>query len=259
MNIVQLSDFHFGNDKSVFNYNTLSESLSKWLEKNCEDPVLIISGDITFKGYKSGYKQAIFFLEHLINNKVVDRKKIIMCPGNHDIDEDKSFTNFDIFSNEIRKDNLCTFSEHSCRELLIDGVLFRLFNSSYNLNHKYGLINLEEVPIINTEHTGLKIAVTHHHLLNIFEDDTSAIRNGYSFLNHLEEEGFSYILHGHQHAPMNYYLGKNTIKVHSVRSGNYNQKGYLNSINIYRLDEEKNSALIFEQGQNCINFKEMEL
>lgn len=108
---------------------------------------------------------------------------------------------------------------------------------------------------------GKKIAVTHHHLLGLFKQDTSAIRNSYKLLTYLEKEDFDYLFHGHQHASQNYYIGKKPIQAISARSGNFPQNGYFNAINRYMFNadcsEMNSSVLLFEQNGDEIMIQEV--
>ncbi|WP_417228255.1 metallophosphoesterase family protein [Amphritea sp.] len=260
MDIVQFTDFHFGSEDAVFSNQSLVGTLAGWLKRNCSNPVMVISGDITFQGRKEGYAKAQVFFDSLIKQEAVNRSHILVCPGNHDI-VDGSFNDFNSFAYHLRRDSKCSFGTNHHATILLEGVLFKLFNSSYHMDHTYGLIDESSFEEELRCHEGVKLAVTHHHLLNMFKKDTSAIRNSYDFLTYLDSEGFSYVFHGHQHAEQSYYLGKKPMRVISARSGNFRQKGYLNSINIYRLDkmELKGISLIFESSSNGIKCIEIEL
>ena len=260
MDIVQFSDFHFGNENAVFDWREFANALSSYLTKKVNNPIFIISGDITFKGRKNGYKEAEKFFKILLASKITTPPRVIVCPGNHDI-VDNSFQDFDRFSYALRRNNDCSFTEQSYQEIIIDNCLFKLFNSSYHLDHKYGLIDTNSFNKKRSKHNGLRIAITHHHLLNMVESDTSTIRNAYDFAKHLESESFTYVFHGHQHAAQNYFFGESSIKVVSARSGNYAERGVLNSVNIYHIDDKDLTgvALIPENSTSGITFKEIEL
>ena len=260
VNIVQFSDFHFGNNDSTFNWKSFAMSLGFYLKKKVENPLLIISGDITFKGYSKGYVEAIKFFECLIDNGVTERSRILMCPGNHDI-VNKSFREFDAFSYKLRRDSKFLFQERSHQEFLIDGCLFKFFNSSYHMDHSYGLIEKSAMTTEHKNHDGLKIAVMHHHLLNMFKDDTSAVRNAYDLYKYLDIEGFNYLLHGHQHSEQSYCMGRSHMKVISARSGNYHQKGFLNSVNLYQINDVifEGMVLVPEKSTSEIKIREMAL
>ncbi|MEH6357457.1 MAG: metallophosphoesterase [Pseudomonadales bacterium] len=260
MNIVHLTDLHFGNPDAVFDWRELATSLSEYLKNKVDNPVLIVSGDVTYKGAAKGYEEARKFFKLLLQNGVTSRNRILMCPGNHDI-VGKSFNEFDSFTYSLRRDNNCFFSDNHINTALIDGCLFKLLNSSYHLDHEYGLIDQKSLAKDKPDHKGLKIAITHHHLLNMFENDTSAIRNSYNLAEYLSSEGFKYVLHGHQHAEQNYYLGENALRVISARSGNFGQKGFFNSVNIYRINKEEftGEVLLLENSSSGIKFREMAL
>ena len=258
MDIVQFTDFHFGNEKSTHDYLEYSRGLILELNKRVSNPVFIISGDVTFRGEKEGYKQAKSFFKAMIDEKIVDISRILLCPGNHDI-INNSFKDFDRFSFEIRQDNLCTFEEKNSREIVLDEVFFEIFNSSFHFDHKYGLIDDKCLQVKHEEKNKLKIAIMHHNILNMHKNDTSTIRNAYDLTNYLDLNKFNYVLHGHQHAKQDYYLGSSSIRVISGRSGNYNQTGYLNSVNIYRVDQHNFEEITLVPEQSGLKVKFMEI
>ncbi len=259
MDIVQFTDFHFGNDEAVFHWRDLAQSLSEYIDRECQRPVIIVSGDVTYRGCRRGYEQAQQFFECMLQQGVTERERIIMCPGNHDI-VDGSFESFDRFAYGVRRNNLCSFRRDHYRDIIIDNFLFKVFNSSYHLDHRYGLIDNGALGVSHGAFE-FKIAVTHHHLLNMFRDDISAIRNSYDFVKYLDAEGFDFVFHGHQHAQQSYYLGSSSMRVISARSGNFRQTGFLNSVNRYRITDGVLSGfcVIPEKTASGIEFIEIEL
>ena len=95
-------------------------------------------------------------------------------------------------------------------------------NTAYHLNKKYGKIDLSALDKLllsyadKISNINLKIAFFHHHILNILDDDSSAIKNSYNLMHLLSEHKFNAIFHGHQHAKQLFDI--NGIKVNSVSS-----------------------------------------
>ena len=191
----------------------------------------------------------------MIADGKLNRSNIIACPGNHDIVDNK-FSDYDGFIYGLRRDHEMDFTEHSFRVINIEDITFLLLNSSYHLDHKYGLIDTDVFNIDMTEGKNTKkILVLHHHILNQFRDDTSAIRNAYDLVQFIEKNPFDMILHGHQHSEQLYHLGKCKVPVISARSGNFNQRGYLNAFNHYNFSNETLSidSFAFENNNHEIN------
>ncbi len=260
MRIIHFSDFHFGNSNSVFNIYELASAIIELLSKNPQETILVISGDVTLRGNKSGYNEAEIFFNKIISAISIHRKNIILCPGNHDIIDGK-FVEFDRFSYALTGDDKFTFESSDSVSYVAGNILFKVFNSSYHLDHTYGLINHRSLvnEVIDESGVSTKIAITHHHLLGMFKKDTSAIRNAYDFISYLDKNNFDYLLHGHQHAEQAYYVGQKPIQAISARSGNFEQNGYFNSINIYNFDESSSiltsQTMAFEKSSSGVKLR----
>ena len=265
MQILHFSDLHFGNSNATFNRYQLASALTDWLNNNQTKTILVISGDVTFRGKREGYRDAKDFFQDIIQKCRIERDNIILCPGNHDIVEG-SFSRFDEFSYSLRQDSVFTFEEQNVVRHSIENLYFEVFNTSFHLDRTYGYIDKSIVNNNGSCHPTndqwiKKIAVTHHHLLGMFKEDTSAIRNSYKLVIYLEKEDFNYLLHGHQHASQNYYIGKKPIEAISARSGNFPQNGYFNAINRYIFNEDysemDSSVLLFEQNSDEVTIQEV--
>ena len=101
VNILHLSDLHFGmeptekiSSTAVDRRNLTLKGMVKALEK--VDPewmpnVVVVSGDIGWKGVESDYKKAKDWLtERLLPVLKLSPRNLIVCPGNHDIDRAKT-------------------------------------------------------------------------------------------------------------------------------------------------------------------------
>ena len=263
MNIIHISDIHFGNTASTFVRSDIKMALINFLKTINDNPVIVISGDVTYKGSKNGFDEAKKFFNYVINFGNLNRSRILACPGNHDlITEEKPFTSFNEFIYSLRRDNILDFREKNFSSLKIDDVFFLVVNSSYHLNHKYGLVDESVNNYIHCKKEEIdkcvyKVAITHHHLLNQFKDDVSATRNAYPLLYSLDLAGFNLILHGHQHVLQTMPIGNNCMRIESSRSFNYNQKGYNNGVNQYFISDNKldKKVYLFSKDDNPTELK----
>jgi HEAT repeat protein/3',5'-cyclic AMP phosphodiesterase CpdA len=85
MNILHLSDLHFGNSENAKNwYNQLAEDL--YQELKCQQlDALILSGDIANKSTPEEYAAAQVFLDNLRDEFKLKPEQIVLVPGNHDL------------------------------------------------------------------------------------------------------------------------------------------------------------------------------
>ncbi|KKN53001.1 hypothetical protein LCGC14_0606900 [marine sediment metagenome] len=93
INILHLSDLHFGIEKNVEEGAIISrrevtlESLLntlKNLDKHWKPNIIAVSGDIGYKGIKSEYDEASKWFERLLVALNLEPDRLIICAGNHD-------------------------------------------------------------------------------------------------------------------------------------------------------------------------------
>lgn len=90
MYILHLSDLHFGNlDKAKLWSNQLAEDLKNELNIPSLN-ALILSGDIANKSTPDEYEAAQKFLDNLCQDFPLQPEQIIIVPGNHDLNWQKS-------------------------------------------------------------------------------------------------------------------------------------------------------------------------
>lgn len=257
MDIIHLSDLHFGNLNQTFNPNSFSRAISSYINDEKINPFIVISGDISFKGKESAYSSAIRFLSDILNDTEISKSNIIICPGNHDI-VDKSFESFDTFMYSIRKDNILSFEENHYQIIEHENTIFYVINSSHHLDSNYGLIHRDCFNnSFNDNPNKIKVAVLHHHIINQFDNDKSNLKNAYDLVKYLDTNKFDYILHGHQHTEQNIIIGESSMQLYCVRSGNYKQDGYFNGFNHYNTDTKIAKFLGLEGSGNNITLKEI--
>lgn len=244
MNILHISDLHFGHDQRSFSWGQLKELLSDKIKELGSDTYLVLSGDITIKFSKAGFDEAQRFFSSLIESSGLHRSHVLMCPGNHDFNKDEapSFAAFSTFAYGVRRDNEFDYSSQSFQYKKIGDVFFLFANSAYHLDHKYGyvdpqLFNFLDKNEVLFEECSHRVFVAHHHLLNQHQNDTSAIRNAYQLLYSLDKAGFGTIFHGHQHSNQSMPIGKSGMNIISARSFNFIENGTANGANICLLKD----------------------
>lgn len=247
--LVHISDTHFGDPHPTFNRQAIKKALIKKINDIEGEKILIISGDITFKASQQGYRDAEVFFGELIDSCGIARHNVIACPGNHDIvREGKPFEDFDRFIYALRRDHKISFTDRDSVIISIQQLCFLLVNSASHLDHTYGQIPDATFALLENEKSNshqykYRIAVTHHHLIGQEINDISTTRNAYSFLYHLDQSGFDYVLHGHQHSKLDLVCGNNKIRILSARSMSYHGRGYSNGFSL--LDLESGSVTPF--------------
>jgi predicted MPP superfamily phosphohydrolase len=102
VNILHLSDLHFGMeptekipstavDKRNLTLRELIKTLKK-LDDKWQPNVVAITGDIAWKGIKADYDKAKDWLSNeLLPVLKLSPDKLVVCPGNHDINRDEAF------------------------------------------------------------------------------------------------------------------------------------------------------------------------
>ncbi|XHR84796.1 MAG: metallophosphoesterase [Gloeotrichia echinulata GP01] len=264
MYILHLSDLHFGTtDNADLWQSQLAEDLR--YELKCEHlDALLISGDIANKSTKEEYEAAESFLDNLCDAFSIQRKHIVIVPGNHDINWDLSRTKherrFDYFRDfykDIKRKPyplspdkqgiLYLFSEQK--------LLFLGLNSAWKLDHddtKSADINnnafneaLDKIRQNSEYHDWLKIAVWHHPLNSNSEDRIK----DHGFMQRLAISGFRLALHGHIHKSetnqYHYDLGDAGRKIDIICAGTFGAStrewvpGYPLQYNLLKLETNK--------------------
>ena len=247
--IVHLSDLHFGDPKAVLNRHEVSRVLTALLTKSGPDTILVLSGDITFKGQQKGYDEANEAMLGALQKCGLASHRVIICPGNHDITKldgrQSSFAAFDAWSASIRSDKHCTFAATTCRHFACESIDFLLLNSAYHGDITYGMVDLPRLDEVlgdmgTTSADGrVRVAVMHHHLIPISADENSATRNAHGVLSRLAKHGFAVVLHGHQHMLLSLNVGDSAMQVSGIGSFRYSTPGYVNSAAIHRINANR--------------------
>lgn len=247
--LLHISDLHFGDRNAVLSRLEVQRVLKNLLHKAGPDIYVILSGDISFRGQAQSYAEAQEALFQVFHEAKVPPNRIIVCPGNHDVVKQATgaspFEAFDVWSSGLRSDKSCTFSTNSCRRLTCPEVDFLLINSAYHGKIEFGLVDLNKMETVLAEmntspiHDVPRVAVLHHHLVPFSNEDISTTRNAHNVLNSLVKNGFSLVLHGHQHALLELGMGAGSMKIHGVSSFRYSTPGFVNGATIYRINQSK--------------------
>lgn len=262
--IIHVTDPHFGNEAATYKKESIKTALINKINEMTGQKILILSGDITFKARKEGYTEAISFFQEVIDRCQISRNNVIACPGNHDISPGTSpFEPFDNFLYALRRDNLLSNNTKNETITELSDTIIITTNSAHHLDRTHGLIPNTTIEMLNTEHRRIKefkykIFITHHHLLNQIDNDTSTTRNSLQLIHALNRAEFTHILHGHQHSTLDLTIGDNKVAIVSGRSLNFHDKGYHNGFNAIDLNkstirkfiatpDKKPSELTFEE------------
>lgn len=245
--LVHLSDLHFGNPRAHLTGNQVSKALDTiFSQVSAKNAFLIISGDVTLQGRAEGYEEAFDVISGAVDRHGIPRSNVLACPGNHDIVIEqpgkRHFSSFDAWSSRIRADTQCTFAGSPVRLVQHQAADFLLFNTAYHLDHTKGLADLREAerllkmlaPKLGESENRPRIAIAHHHMIPVSDDDTSTTRNAYGLLSLLEKYDFSALLHGHQHAMQNLFIGDKKMRISGIGSFGFLTAGFMNTAAIYR-------------------------
>jgi len=240
--ILHLSDIQFGRHhrypKGDDSYQTLFAKLVEDLEylrekHNAQPNAVVVTGDVAEWSVPQEYALARSFFEKLAAKLKLPRERIVVVPGNHDVNRDlcqaarltakardqdfdepyiDKFGNYRGFYNELFKDifrfdetNLFQVHEFRAEETLIVGFNSCVRESERDEDH-YGWIGLEQVHAararcdeIDAGGQWLRIAAMHHNFLCGSDLDNENLRDADQIRPALEKGGFHLILHGHRH------------------------------------------------------------
>lgn len=246
LNILHLSDLHFGHNSSSNNNNANnniinSENLLSMIVSSLENnkikiDVVIITGDIFDKldeNYPSMVEQAVEFFNSLyskLNNmqKQLSKEDFFFVPGNHDIlrnaanspwePYDKLLKNFySTIPNYYIPNNHVILKKIPSKKILFMGFNSNSYDTTFPQKCKPIISNQFDIITKYIDNNNLlfdyyKIAFLHHpfYLFTQTEGNTEngTLHNAEEFLTCLSKWKVNLVLHGHKHEP------KNTILLH---------------------------------------------
>ncbi len=286
--IIHISDLH------VTSFKTLSgevlDSVNSWLNTNPSDEIfnnyidefcshilkhvlidrtfyLIVTGDITNQGLKEEFDCVSTFFNKVIKRLDIDKKNIIIVPGDHDVNRfdcqaayladdcskrpfeyhEEKLKKFSSFYNDFFSEKFdASMSILRCIEWENERVVLVGLNSIFKIGFEgpnLGFFDIDkldsELMKVEEKYNGFsKIAILHHNLESQYED--SAIgkfeqNNRISTIKLLEKFNFKIILNGNEHTRST----SNSIGEISVSdSGSFGSKSPDPSFKIYELVDD---------------------
>lgn len=226
-------------------------SVKEQISMDDHDYYLLVSGDIADSSSEAEYIYAEKFLEQIHNELKIDKKKILIVPGNHDIYRPKcreaadknpktpahlnfgaKYDNFKCFFDRFYKGTKKTFevNKQIVDSLALDEekILFVGINTNYKIHYKGGT-GAVEIDAFKKELTELceqfsdyiRIAVFHHNIKSDSEEDNSFYgswekTDWIRFKNVLEEKDFKMVVFGNEHTrastrQLNTHRGENVM------------------------------------------------
>ena len=200
---------------------------------------LLISGDIADSSSKEEYDYAKRFLEKILEKLRIDKSRVLIVPGNHDVSWDKckeaarkakedggtlknayeyleeKYYYFKLFYDDFYDTNGKRFDP---RKQVVDSLilederlLFVGINTNYKIDYSGGK-GAVEIELLSKELTALcdsntdysKVAFCHHNISSDSDEDNSPYgswdKNGWiSFKRLLEEKDFKFAMFGNEH------------------------------------------------------------
>jgi predicted phosphodiesterase len=230
--VVHLSDIHFGEDfafplSNEPDKSTLLESLISDIERIAPEGVglLVISGDLTTKANADFlFNDAISFLVKMTERLRLERDRVVIVPGNHDINlrdyKPQDYSHERVFFAAMKEfygglpyglPRLHSYELSSGRRL--DVLAMNSVRLRESKTKNYGYVDwssyrdlLRRTPVARGS---IKIGVLHHHLVSAVKHEfvdpdypaagLSLTLDSIDVIEGLQENGFDIVLHGHQH------------------------------------------------------------
>lgn len=238
IDIIHLSDLHFGQHHRYIGDTPYETLLSKTLEDldflsneyKVDPSLVIITGDLAEKSDPTEYSKVREFLDGLLEKFSLDASKVVIVPGNHDVNWDmyrsselyhkahrkpfnppyfEKFRIFKEFCDDFYEGSY-TFSEKLYNifpypelDLIIAGLNSCVKETP---DKHYGWIGLEqvhsagrEIDEIDPKKKYLRIAAFHHNFLRRSQFDKENLRDADQIRIALGRYKFSILMHGHRH------------------------------------------------------------
>lgn len=201
-------------------------------EHSIRPNVIVLSGDQAEWSLPDEYKAAREFLEGLIRKLKIDRRRVVMVPGNHDVNWDlcagartfakgrglpfdepyfDKFLNYQDFFNDFYRDTGIEFTEERLFHVYPfpeEQTLIVGFNSCIKETDEehFGHVGIPQIRAAldecnehDPEQKWLRIAVMHHNFVGASDCDNENLRDADEILLPLQKGGFRLLMHGHRH------------------------------------------------------------
>ncbi|AWM94141.1 serine/threonine protein phosphatase [Pseudomonas sp. 31-12] len=248
INVAIISDLHIGGgakskDFSVDNVsgavidNYLDQFKEFVVKENIKADYLVVPGDISNSADKEEFVLASSLIKQIAVSLGVEEKKILFCPGNHDVDWKtitalralhhsesdvirSKYLNFHsgglVFSDNLtsadgRFDESPYLVSWEFEDVLVCSLNTAVFDESDKKPH-HGevkpaqLMQIDKILSDKSATKKLKIFIFHHHPKQYLDStfplaDFSAMTNAEGLLDILSKYGFDFVVHGHKHIP----------------------------------------------------------
>jgi len=243
LTILHLSDLQFGRNhrypdgERSFDslYAKLAEDLDHLAaERGLHPSVIAITGDVAEWSLPAEYAAAQGFLEKLTAKLAVPRQRVVIVPGNHDVNRKlcagarlmaegsgepfeepffAKFGNYQRFFNRFFEDAGLLFAEEHLFHVVVlpeQKTLITALNSCIRESERdedhYGWIGVDQARAavqrceqIDPDGSWLRIAALHHNFLGASNLDHENLRDRDAILPWLQKGRFALVLHGHRH------------------------------------------------------------
>ncbi|PTQ92012.1 calcineurin-like phosphoesterase family protein [Mucilaginibacter yixingensis] len=283
--IIHLSDLHVSSHKNEDeelitkpgSYLTTSEANNigkNFIDEFCahvqthygaDEKYLIISGDIADKSYEPEYHFAVYFLKRLTDKLGIPSEKIMVVPGDHDVNRMK-LTNAYAASDkrqkpyELHEAKFADFSafyqsflerDFAYDSIITDTLVFteeRLLLIGLNSNGHIGIVGGKgfidqdqldaELTALLTEYTDfVKIAVFHHNFYGQYENNLDGqwdAHNKIEVKRVLERHGFGVVMYGNEHTS----ASNSVNQLAMIAAPAFSKTDVPGGFKVYRIDTE---------------------
>lgn len=258
------------------------------IKKNFSDTdrefYLLITGDIADSSSKLEYRYAKDFLEQILKELKMDKTKVLIVPGNHDvyrpqcrIAADKNpkkpaylqfeakYINFKGFYNGFYKGTGKAFgSDKQIVDYLVledEKILFVGINTNYKIGYEGGTGAVDqdafdnELTAICEKYDGYsRIAIFHHNIISDSEEDKSHYGSWdkddwISFKRSLEDKDFKFVMFGNEHTRassrhLNAHRGENAMYLSDSGSLALHDGTCVPSFKVYELFHNENKTAL---------------
>jgi HEAT repeat protein/predicted MPP superfamily phosphohydrolase len=217
--ILHLSDLHFRGETTADEPYVL---LFLDIERKLKPPridAIVLSGDMVYQGCGAiGYDPLERFLDKLMNRYGISRDRLVIVPGNHDLDRNSDSDKFGQFRSFYwsvkKKEYPCNYDEQATVEKFPDQkVMIMGLNSAYEEDRDHPrLASINRTALIRgigqlerdiLDDKWLKIVVWHHPLSQELDDGIKDQK----FIELLREAGWQIALVGHIHRDSHEKIG----------------------------------------------------
>lgn len=210
--VLHFSDLHFAasEPRALGPKEALARAWSAIQDTLDEEAyTLVISGDVTTKGKRQGYSEALISLRDEIPSSI-GIEKIVLCPGNHDISTGaEPFGPFNQFAFSLTNDwRQMWHADDPVRTVPHGELTFLLVNSAHQGDHSRGDVPLAPLERALLDATGSTLVVVLHHCPISSTYGGGGLGSAYELLELTSRYGVAAVLHGHVHSDQGLFLGR---------------------------------------------------